>query len=189
MVPKIKTPLFVTLDSDIEILREDWLEQLISAMDNSCDLVCAKEFTTNPDIVGDSVWLDPGGRKFTIWMSLYRTDVVRQQQTPFAHWTKHDGTTADGRRKMLYSDTGVDLYRRLREKGRVRELPSLLTDGYYHHWGSMSNSGYFERRLSVDPKAQADLQRQQKRYYCLIQRKQQLSADLCLERAARLAIS
>ena len=187
MIASVETPLFVTLDSYIEILRGDWLELLVNAMDDATDMVCAQEFSTTAEVIGDTEWVVPGGKKFTIWMSLYRTEAVRRHPTPFApHQSRPDGITPAGRRKMLYTDTGVDLYRRLRAQGRARELPALHTGGYYRHWGAMSNAGYFLRRLFRDRRAPLNLLRQLVRHHRLVRHNRRLSTDLCLKRAIHM---
>ncbi len=147
MLKYVNTKYFVTLDSDIEILKEGWLSLMLKNIENTnADLICAKEFQVSKEITEDQEYSAPDNLKFAIWMTLYRTQPVKKMKDPFKYRKEVVGKTPEGRKKIICYDTGIELFYKLRQRRKTREVNEL--NSYFTHYRSIAifinKTGYFK---------------------------------------------
>ena len=137
MLQLVDTRYFVTLDSDIEILKEGWLELMLERIEASnADLVFADDFPVGREVIRGDEYSVPNGLKFSIWMALYRTQSVKKTTTPFKSRKEVVRTTSEGHKQIVYFDVGVELFHSFRVGNRATRVKQLTA--YFIHYGSIA---------------------------------------------------
>lgn len=138
LLEHVKTPYFVLMDSDTELLSENWLEELLGGFEND-PLV----MESGPDFVEHREnYLAPMENRvvryterFGPWLLMYRTD-VKEICRGVSFVFQRDVREENGRVKHTHWDTGGRVHWALKEKGyHYRILPKSYKRNYLHHGG------------------------------------------------------
>ncbi len=144
----VDTPYLVTLDSDIEIIKDGWLElMLLTAEEKNANLVYCHDFPVSDDETEDAIYITGGNKKFSIWIALFRTSALSLIKDPFSKRETELENTVPGKKKIFCYDTGQFLFHEFDKQGKAVALDQLRQ--YFIHYGSMSlfwkKLGMYER--------------------------------------------
>jgi glycosyltransferase involved in cell wall biosynthesis len=130
----------VFVDSDVQLRRTGWLEELVDAACTSrAALVCGEMLEACPHAI------EPVDRKELYlaqrpapWMLLVDCDVVRELATSFAFAAWETAERPEG---LIAFDTGGLLYRRVVDRGLTAVTLSKRFRRSYRHYGNLSWGG------------------------------------------------
>lgn len=134
---RVETPYWVAIDSDLLVVRPDWLTQLVRAMEADPSLFLLNAERVPAEVVQDpheGRWLE-GGERVSSWLFMVRTAIRGQIRASFA-FSREGVNPATGRERVF--DTGGRLLQTMRQRGmRYRAMPPRFKLAYYH-FGAMS---------------------------------------------------